>query len=133
MALVLSQIGWQVTVLEGGYKTLPGLCTQPNRTLAKTADLPVLCGLTGSGKTHILRQLAARGVQVLDLESLANHRGSLLVKSGRASFHLNPHKKALNRCYCNSYNALMPVSQCGWKQKATKLDRFIYPHPCGNK
>lgn len=78
MATVLSQIGWRVTVLEGGYKTYRAYVRQQLEYLPAKFTYKVLCGLTGSGKTHILRQLQQRGAQVLDLEALANHRGSLL-------------------------------------------------------
>lgn len=78
MALVLSQIGWSVTVLEGGYKTYRTYVRDQLEQLPEQFTYQVLCGLTGSGKTHILRKLAAQGVQVLDLEGLAKHRGSLL-------------------------------------------------------
>jgi tRNA 2-selenouridine synthase len=78
MALVLSQIGWQVRVLQGGYKTYRTYVRDQLERLPEQFTYQVLCGLTGSGKTHILRQLAQLGVQVLDLEGLANHRGSLL-------------------------------------------------------
>ena len=78
MALVLNQIGWQVSVLEGGYKTYRSYVHQQLSQLPAKFTYKILSGLTGSGKTYILRQLAKREVQVLDLESLANHRGSLL-------------------------------------------------------
>jgi tRNA 2-selenouridine synthase len=78
MALVLSQIGWHVTVLEGGYKTYRAYVRDELEQFPEQFTYRVMGGLTGSGKTHILRQLAKRGVQVLDLEGLANHRGSLL-------------------------------------------------------
>jgi len=78
MATVLSQIGWRVTVLEGGYKTYRAYVRQQLENLPAKFTYKVLCGLTGSGKTHILRRLQQRGAQVLDLEALANHRGSLL-------------------------------------------------------
>lgn len=78
MAAVLSQIGWRVTVLEGGYKTYRAYVRQQLEYLPEKFTYKVLCGLTGSGKTYILRQLQQRGAQVLDLEALANHRGSLL-------------------------------------------------------
>jgi tRNA 2-selenouridine synthase len=78
MAAVLSQIGWHVTVLEGGYKTYRAYVRDRLASLPGQFTFRVLCGLTGSRKTDILRQLAHRGVQVLDLEGLANHRGSLL-------------------------------------------------------
>lgn len=78
MAVVLAQIGWQVTVLAGGYKTYRAYVRQQLEELPAQFDFKLLCGLTGSGKTHILRQLKERDRQVLDLEALANHRGSLL-------------------------------------------------------
>jgi tRNA 2-selenouridine synthase len=65
-----------------------------------------VCGLTGSGKTYILRQLKQRGAQVLDLEGIANHRGSLLGEEWIGNLHPNLHKNTLNRYYCNSYKAL---------------------------
>mgnify|MGYP000179295036 CR=1 FL=1 len=78
LAAVLVQIGWQVTVLDRGYKTYRAYVREQLEQLPQQFTYRVLCGLTGSGKTLILRQLAQRGVQVLDLEELANHRGSLL-------------------------------------------------------
>ncbi len=78
LALVLTQIGWQVTLLEGGYKTYRAYVREQLNQLPNRFTYKVLCGLTGTGKTHILHQLQLQGVQVLDLERLANHRGSLL-------------------------------------------------------
>ena len=77
-ALILSQIGWRTDVLEGGYRAYR---TQVVRMLYEDA-LPyrfvLLDGNTGSGKTAILHSLNEQGAQMLDLEGLANHRGSLL-------------------------------------------------------
>ncbi len=79
MALVLSQVGWQVTVLDGGYKTYRAYVREQLEQLPHWFTYKILCGLTGTGKTHILQQLSQRtDQQVLDLEALANHRGSLL-------------------------------------------------------
>lgn len=78
MALVLAQIGWQVTVLQGGYKTYRAYVREQLQQLPEKFTYQLLCGLTGSGKTYLLHQLKQRGAQVLDLEGLANHRGSLL-------------------------------------------------------
>jgi len=78
MGVVLTQIGWQVTVLQGGYKTYRAYVRDQLQQLTEQFTYQLLCGLTGTGKTYILHQLAQRGVQVLDLEGLANHRGSLL-------------------------------------------------------
>ena len=77
MVTVMDQVGWPVTVLEGGYQTWR------RRVSAALYDIPLpyrlvlLSGPTGCGKTAILNRLAEYGVQSLDLEGLARHRGSL--------------------------------------------------------
>jgi len=78
LAHVLSQVGWRAGCLEGGYKAY-------RRTvMAELAELPrryhwrVVCGMTGTGKSRLLRALERTGAQVLDLEALAAHRGSVL-------------------------------------------------------
>ena len=73
MAWLLSTAGRDVYVLEGGYKAYRGYCRELISTGLK---LIMLSGPTGSGKTEILHQLSLLGHQVLDLEGLANHRGS---------------------------------------------------------
>jgi tRNA 2-selenouridine synthase len=78
MATILSQVGWRTAVLAGGYKTYRRHVKERLYDAAFPARLVLLDGRTGSGKTEILGRLAARGVQVLDLEALAEHRGSLL-------------------------------------------------------
>lgn len=78
LATVLSQIGFRVTVLQGGYKTYRGEVMDRLRDLPKRFDFRILAGATGSAKTRVLRALDAAGGQVLDLEDLACHRGSLL-------------------------------------------------------
>ncbi|MFG6079230.1 tRNA 2-selenouridine(34) synthase MnmH [Paracoccus litorisediminis] len=75
-ATILSQIGWRVGRIEGGYKAWRALVVA--RVEAPVAPpVIVLDGNTGSAKTEILLRLAKRGHQVIDLEGLANHRGSL--------------------------------------------------------
>ncbi len=77
MATVLAKIGWPVVQLDGGYKAFRGAI---NTQLEQTPELDfrVICGTTGSGKTRLLDTLEAIGAQVLDLEQLAAHRGSVL-------------------------------------------------------
>ena len=78
LALILDQIGFKVTLLEGGYKAFRAALVHDLPTLANRLSYRVVCGTTGSGKTRLLQALAAQGVQVLDLEALANHRSSVL-------------------------------------------------------
>jgi tRNA 2-selenouridine synthase len=77
MATVLSQVGWRVGLLQGGYKTYRRRVTAALYDSGTTLNAVLLAGETGSGKTELLAMLRQRGVQTLDLEALANHRGSL--------------------------------------------------------
>jgi tRNA 2-selenouridine synthase len=78
LAWFLAQIGYRSAQLAGGYKAFRALVRSELETLPQPLDLRVLCGRTGSGKTRLLHALAAEGAQVLDLEGLACHRGSVL-------------------------------------------------------
>ncbi|MBI5918054.1 MAG: tRNA 2-selenouridine(34) synthase MnmH [Nitrosomonadales bacterium] len=78
MAHILAQVGWSVGKLQGGYKSYRHHVIDELDTLPEALDFQVLCGPTGSGKSRLLLALAAQGAQVLDLEVLAQHRGSLL-------------------------------------------------------
>ena len=78
LALILSQIGFDVQVLEGGYKAYRQLVVRELEQAGQGLSWAVLCGPTGSGKSRLLGELARQGAQVLDLEALAVHRGSLL-------------------------------------------------------
>jgi len=78
LALVLSQIGFRVHILEGGYQQYRRAVLAALEVLPAQFQYRVVCGPTGSGKSHLLHALRAQGAQVLDLEALANHRGSVL-------------------------------------------------------
>jgi tRNA 2-selenouridine synthase len=75
---VLRQVGWEALKLEGGYKAFR------KQVIADLEEMPlhfrfhVICGATGSGKSRLLEALGEAGAQVLDLEVLAAHRGSVL-------------------------------------------------------
>jgi tRNA 2-selenouridine synthase len=77
MATILSQVGWRTAKLFGGYRTYRRWVQQRLYESQPALDLVLLDGHTGSAKTEMLGRLAARGVQTLDLEGLAQHRGSL--------------------------------------------------------
>ena len=78
LALILGQIGFRVTVIEGGYKAFRAALLAELPALAARLRYRVLCGPTGSGKTRLLHALRTAGAQVLDLEALAQHRASVL-------------------------------------------------------
>ncbi|MGB3316665.1 MAG: tRNA 2-selenouridine(34) synthase MnmH [Albidovulum sp.] len=76
-ASILAQVGWRVELVEGGYKAWRKLVVDTVQEQPVAAPVVVLDGNTGSSKTEILNRLAGLGLQVIDLEGLANHRGSL--------------------------------------------------------
>jgi tRNA 2-selenouridine synthase len=78
LAHVLKEVGWRAVQLEGGYQAYRRHVVASLETLPPKFGFVVVCGLTGSGKSRLLRALDQEGAQVLDLERLANHRGSLL-------------------------------------------------------
>ncbi len=78
LSLVLGQIGFRVTLIEGGYKAFRQAMREDLPAQAARLRYRVVCGPTGSGKTRLLHALRAAGAQVLDLEDLASHRASVL-------------------------------------------------------
>ncbi len=77
VATILSQIGWRTSVLEGGYRVYRDTVRRALYDDPVPSPVVLLDGLTGTAKTALLHLAAARGVQIADLEGLANHRGSL--------------------------------------------------------
>lgn len=78
LAHIMNEIGWRAVQLEGGYRAYRRHVRAQLETTPGAFLLRVVCGLTGSGKSRLLGALAAEGAQVIDLEQLAAHRGSLL-------------------------------------------------------
>jgi tRNA 2-selenouridine synthase len=78
MVQVLRQVGWDAAQLDGGYRSYR------REVISQLAELPlryaycIVCGETGSGKSRLLQALREAGAQVLDLEGIARHRGSVL-------------------------------------------------------
>jgi tRNA 2-selenouridine synthase len=108
MAHILAKIGWPVVQLEGGYKAFR---QEVNAALEQAPALrfKVVCGTTGSGKSRLLETLHAQGAQVLDLEQLAAHRGSVL---GHLPSQSQPSQKAFeSRIWdvLRRYDASRPV------------------------
>jgi tRNA 2-selenouridine synthase len=90
MAHILAQVGWSVGRLDGGYKSYRQQVLADLERIPDTLNFRVVCGPTGSGKSRLLRALHEQGAQVLDLEALAQHRGSLL---GNLPNELQPAQK----------------------------------------
>jgi tRNA 2-selenouridine synthase len=122
----LNQIGFKSLQLVGGYKAFRGeviktLAEQPARF-----DFVVLCGRTGSGKTRLLQALAAAGEQVLDLEALARHRGSVL---GALSDQPQPSQKAFDTALWQAMVRLDPSRPVFVESESRKIGGVQLPEP----
>lgn len=81
MAWLFETVGIKTYILEGGYKAFR---KTGKKFISQSNKLIILGGLTGSGKTETLHEIAKSGEQVIDLEGLANHKGSAFGALGQA-------------------------------------------------
>lgn len=124
MAHILAQVGWSTAQLEGGYKNYRRHVIHALETLPNKFDYCVISGDTGSGKSHLLRSLAEQGAQVLDLEELAQHRGSLL---GRIPNQPQPSQKTFETRIWEKLCAFSPVRPVYVEAESRKVGVLSLP------
>lgn len=124
-ASILSQIGWRVDTLAGGYKAYRALVVQAVYEAPLPARVVLIDGNTGSAKTEVLELLAARGVQVIDLEALANHRGSLFGHRPGGQ----PSQKAFEGRLAAAYQRLDPTRPVVIEAESSKVGDLSLPPP----
>ena len=106
MAWLFSLGDIEVKVLEGGYKSYRKHIL---RCLDEKRKVIVLGGMTGSSKTHIIRHLKSIGQQVIDLENLANHKGSAFGALGQQSQPSTEHFANILYIECKKLNKDLPL------------------------
>jgi tRNA 2-selenouridine synthase len=124
MAVILSQVGWRTSVLEGGYRTYRRRVSARLYGEAPPARLVLLEGCTGTGKTEILQRLADRGVQTIDLEGLAAHRGSLF---GALHDRAQPSQKLFESRLLAALEGLDPARPVVVEAESSKIGELILP------
>ncbi len=124
LALVLSEIGFTVRVLEGGYRAFRREVLQRLQSLPATLQYRVLCGPTGSAKSRLLQALAAQGAQVLDLEALACHRGSVL---GPLPGQPQPSQKAFETAVWHTLQGFDPARAVFAESESRTIGRLRVP------
>lgn len=144
LGIILNQVGFRVAVLEGGYRTYRHQVINELETLPKKLTLRILAGLTGTAKTRLLHRMAERGFQVLDLEGVANHKGSLLgtplndaqpsqklyesrLASAIAGF--DPHRPVWVECESNRIGALHTPTALWQKMQEAPVVQLTAPLP----
>jgi tRNA 2-selenouridine synthase len=124
LSLVLSQIGFDVHIIEGGYKAFRAEMLLDTTRLATAYHYRVICGPTGSGKTRLLTALATAGAQVLDLEALAEHRSSVL---GLIPGQPQPSQKQFDTRVWNALRSFDPARVVWAESESKKVGNVSVP------
>jgi tRNA 2-selenouridine synthase len=122
----LRSVGWDAQQLAGGYKAWRAHVIAQIETLAPRLPLVVLCGPTGSAKTRVLQALAARGEQVLDLEALAAHKGSVL---GELPGTPQPSQKRFETLLATTIAAFDRARRVWVEAESRRIGRVTLPEP----
>lgn len=120
----LINIGYAVDVLPGGWKAYRAWVREQLVALPPRLDWRVLAGTTASGKTRLLQALAAAGAQVLDLEGLACHRGSLL---GALPGQPQPTQKGFDSALLEALLRFDPARPVWVEDESKKVGRLQLP------
>jgi tRNA 2-selenouridine synthase len=124
LATVLARIGWRTTVLDGGYRAFRRHVIDDLAARPAGLRLTVVGGRTGSAKSRLLERLAARGEQVLHLEALARHRGSVL---GGLPDVPQPSQKAFETAVWDRLRTLDPRRTTFVESESRKVGRVQVP------
>ena len=129
MCIILAQVGWAAHKLEGGYKTYRRDVLDKLEALPQRFTFRVICGPTGSGKSRLLKALAESGqstnkYQVLDLETLAQHRGSVL---GRFPEQAQPSQKWFDSALLQALQKLNPDRPVYVEAESNKIGLITLP------
>ncbi len=124
MAHVLAQVGWNTAQLLGGYKQFRRHVIRDLETLPHQFQYHVISGGTGSGKSHLLHALANQGAQVIDLEALAQHRGSVL---GVLPGQPQPSQKTFETKLWDNFRAFSPERPVYIEAESSKVGMLSLP------
>lgn len=124
MAHILSRVGWQVGRVRGGYKAYRRTVIAELETLPARFDWRVVCGMTGTGKSRLLRALQEQGAQVIDLEELAAHRGSVL---GNLPYQSQPSQKMFESRLWSRLKMLSPERPVFVESESKKIGALRVP------
>jgi tRNA 2-selenouridine synthase len=121
---VLRQVGWDAIQLDGGYKAFRRQVAADLGELPGRYSYRVVCGATGSGKSRLLEALAGTHAQVLDLEVLAAHRGSVL---GELPGAPQPSQKAFETAIWSALSAFDPARPVFVESESRKVGNLRVP------
>jgi tRNA 2-selenouridine synthase len=123
MAWLFSFSGIKTSLLDGGYKAYRRYI---NESFGKGPEMIVLSGMTGSGKTALLHQLSGLKEQIIDLEGLANHKGSAFGALGK---DLQPANEQFENNLAAKWLALDPSMPVWIEDESRNIGKVIIPDP----
>jgi len=123
---ILNRVGWKAMQLQSGYQGFRRVVIDGLDQAAKDFSFQVIAGMTGSGKTRILQEIGALGQQILDLEGLAIHRGSVL---GNEPNIEQPSQKGFETNLWNALNQLDPNKIVFVESESKKVGGLHIPDP----
>ncbi|WP_319239588.1 tRNA 2-selenouridine(34) synthase MnmH [uncultured Propionivibrio sp.] len=126
MTHVLRRIGWNAAQLDGGYKSYRRHVIDQLETLPAQFHFTVVGGATGNGKSRLLQALARQGQQVLDLEALACHKGSVL---GVLPDTPQPSQKRFETLLLATLARLDPARPVYVEAESRKIGQVFLPTP----
>ena len=123
LSWLLTQVGFEVYRLAGGYKTYR---TFTFNEVRESYPLLVLGGKTGAAKTVLLQKLKERGEQVVDLEGLANHKGSSF---GAIGLPAQPTVEQFENLLAEQLRKIQPDQAIWVENESRRIGRIILPDP----
>ena len=124
-ALICAEIGWRCRVLEGGYKSYRRDLLSSLDAFSTQFKIIKIAGRTGTGKTEIIGALLKQGKNVIDLENLAHHRGSLL---GAHPTEEQPSQKLFETLLWAHLKTLQPDQPVFVEAESSKIGNIQIPH-----
>ena len=122
-ASILTQIGWRADVVDGGYRSYRRLVVNTLHDTPLRHKIILLDGNTGTAKTDILNRLSKIGVQTVDLEGLASHRGSLFGSVAQGQ----PAQKAFESALAHAFTHLDPTQPTVLEAESSKVGELLVP------
>lgn len=122
MAWLFETAGYNCLLLKRGYKSYRGLAN----SIFEHQEIILIGGETGSGKTEVLKELELLGEQVVDLEGLANHRGSAFGSIGMPE---QPTNENFQNKVIKEFLSLDPAKRIFLEDESAHIGRVSIPEP----
>ncbi len=130
LCLIMKEIGWRVSQLEGGYKFYRNDISKKLQILSPKLKIILISGKTGTGKTKLLNKIKSNSGQILDLEGIACHKGSLL---GKDLKNKQPSQKLFESLLYGALKNINLKKHIYLEAESSKIGNLHIPQPLWKK